>query len=54
VTINVTDMLGRKVLELKTVTNQPADIKLSAAVGVYFVNVSTVQGTYTAKVIVSN
>jgi hypothetical protein len=51
VQITVTNIVGEKIKELTTLTNKATEIKLNDAAGVYFINASTANGTYVAKVV---
>jgi hypothetical protein len=53
-TLTITNILGERIEELKIISNKLEDIRLSPASGIYFVNVTTVHGTYVAKIIVGN
>ena len=50
--ILISNIVGEKVREVSGVTNRTMEIKLNDAAGVYFINVSTTEGNYVAKVAV--
>ncbi len=52
VTIIITNMLGEKVKELKTTTNNNTDIRLNTAPGIYFISAITATEKLSRKVIV--
>jgi len=51
--ITVTNMLGEKIKEIVTATNDPLTIQLDAPAGVYFLSAVTEEGKYNTKVIVT-
>jgi sugar lactone lactonase YvrE len=51
-TVVITNTVGRKVKELKGVTNKETEITLEVPPGVYFVNAVTGHGRYVSKVVV--
>jgi hypothetical protein len=52
VNISVTNLLGEKIMELNTLTNKDAEIKLNYAPGVYMVTATDESGKYFAKVVI--
>ena len=52
VTITVTNLLGEKVKELPTTTNQPTQMQMDSPAGIYFVTAITNNKTLTAKIVV--
>jgi hypothetical protein len=52
VTVIITNILGEKVKEFTTATNQPTEVSLGQSAGIYFLSAHTAHGKYTAKVIV--
>lgn len=52
VTINVINMLGQKETKVVTVTNQPTNIKMTLAAGMYYVTAVTAHGRCTEKLVV--
>ena len=50
VSIVITNLLEQKVKEITTVTNQPVNIKLDVAAGVYLISANTEHGKYVGKV----
>jgi hypothetical protein len=52
--MNVTDMLGRRVQDINTQVQGTAAIDISShAAGVYYLNISTINGLQTIKLVVS-
>jgi uncharacterized protein YjdB len=52
VAITITNMVGQKVKELTTTTNNNIPVQIDAAPGVYFISAITSQGRQSAKVVV--
>ncbi len=51
--VTVTNVVGAKVKELTTNTNEVTDVSLNDADGIYFVNITTAHGRYSGKIVVS-
>lgn len=51
--VTITNMVGQVVSEMKVATNAAADITLAQPAGIYFVNATTSNGVYTAKVVLT-
>ncbi len=51
--IMITNLLGQKVKEITAVTNNPVNIKLDVAAGVYLISGTTAHGKYVGKVTVN-
>jgi hypothetical protein len=50
--ISVTDLTGRKILETTSQTNKPTPLQIDGPAGVYFLNATTKDGAWSAKVVV--
>jgi len=54
VDIAISDITGRRIKELTTVTNKTNEIKLDATAGVYFVQATTKNGMWCSKIFIDN
>jgi type IX secretion system substrate protein/Big-like domain-containing protein/NHL repeat-containing protein len=50
--LTISNMVGEKILEQATTTNIPVQVNLTAPTGIYFVKMSTKQGSSNAKMII--
>ncbi|MFI5196504.1 MAG: T9SS type A sorting domain-containing protein [Chitinophagales bacterium] len=48
----ITNVLGEKIKECKTITNKPLDISISVPTGIYFLSAITASGKITGKMII--
>ena len=53
VQVVITNLVGEKVKEFKTTTNNTVDIKLNTSDGIYFLSATTGHGKYVTKVVVT-
>ena len=51
--ITITDMMGERVCELSGMTNEPIEVQLHVAPGLYFISAATANTFYTGKVTIS-
>jgi sugar lactone lactonase YvrE len=50
--VTITDIMGNTVKRLALLTNRPLNIKLDERAGLYFITVTTPEGTYNAKLVI--